>query len=207
MMKHFILFCVVVNIISCGGEDKYKDIFIAQAIPSKASIVPTSAETCTDRYTLDDEGAKSASSNSITFNSFGLSWKETSRDLYIIKIELDLTNTVLATKVVIADLTEIGNLFGVASNTSGKIPRAGGADATKNSGNAYYTNFKEFITAGTMDPGEFACTLAFGGIAVPEGLSLEVTGLIRVVAIAQDDNNNQEVIRTTTPVSLIIDSE
>ncbi|MCC6137242.1 MAG: hypothetical protein IT287_01310 [Bdellovibrionaceae bacterium] len=206
MMKLLFFSLVFLCIGSCGSGTDYENIFILSVSPSSAAAVPAARRTCVDIYSVDVD-SKSAAESRIGFSSFGITWTETGRDLYIVKIQLDLENTVVGTKTDITDPDEIGNLFGVGANTDVRIPAFGSTDATKNAANLYRTDFKEFLVAGTADSTERACPLAFGGLSVPDDLQTIVGGFIRVVAIAQDAANNQEVIRAVVPVKVIIDTK
>lgn len=206
MMKVLLLCFLFLGIGSCGSGKDYENIFILSISPASAAIVPTARRSCLDTYGVDIN-AKSVGESSVGFSSFGITWTETGRDIYIVKIQLDLSNTVVGTSVDISDPDEIGNLFGVGNNNDIRIPAFGGSGATKNPANLYRSDFKEFTTAGTADAGEFPCALSFGGMSVPDNLQTTVGGFIRVLAIAQDASNNQEVIRSAIPVKLIIDTK
>lgn len=209
MMRRLVTLSVLglyFGIASCGEGNKYDGIFIISATPAQVAVVPIERRSCEDYYG-DDPEAESVSSSSLGFSSFALSWREDKRDLYIVKIQLDLSGTVLNTKVDISDPDEIGPLFGIGTRNDNKIPRKGGAGATLEPNNTYRSDLKDLVAPidGNMDPGQLSCPLAFGGINVPAETKSTVSGFIRVTAIAQDDANNQEVIRAEFPIKVIVD--
>lgn len=208
MMRLSIALCLFAFISSCSQENPYDDVFILDVYPRTAPVVPTATRSCVDIYTGEID-TKSISSSSVKFTSFGIAWKDSTRDLFIVKIQLDASASALATKVDITDTDEIGTLFGVGDRSDVKIPRmgdtAGGAVANEN--NLYRTDLKDFDNDGEMDDGQAACGLAFGGFSLPEQTTATVGALLKVTAIAQDSSGNQEVITVSTPVSLLITND
>ncbi len=211
MMKRYSTLGLLVMyfaIASCSGGSEYDNIFVLSATPSQVAAVPIGRRSCVDVASGDVE-AESVSEASLGFSSFSLSWRETGRDLFIVKIQLDVENTILATKIDIVDPDEIGQMFGVGAKNDVKIPRKGGVGATAAPDNTYRSDLKQFDlnNDGTVDTGYISCSLAFGGLALPEDTRATVAGFIRVTAIAQDDSANQEIIRQSIPIRLIIDTD
>lgn len=207
-MRIYVLLCLYFFIASCSQENPYADVFILDAYPRTAPVVPVSTRSCVDKY-VGEVDTKSVSEASVTFTSFGLAWKDATRDLFIVKIQLDASASILAAKVDIVDPEEIGTLFGVGDKTSTKIPRMGdtAGGAVANADNLYRTDLKDFDNDGEMDAGQTSCGLAFGGLALPANTTTTVGATLRVTAIAQDDSGGQEVINVSTPVSLLIVNE
>lgn len=204
MMRILLLLAAFLSLTSCGSEDAFEGKLVLAVSPSQSAIVPTERRNCIDIYS-SDPNTKSVSSSSVGFSSLQLTWLDTTRDLYVIKIQLDLENTIVGTKIDITDPDEISRLFGIGTASEVKIPRKGNASASATG--VYRSDFKDLDNNQVMDDGQLACPLTFGGMSLPENTNVTVSGHIRLLAIAQDDAQNQEVARTSFPVSFIISTD
>lgn len=197
------LLMIFMAVASCGSEDPNNGLLSIAVVPSQGAIVPTERRNCLDIY--QDATTKSVGSSSVGFSSGQLTWNDTTRDLFIIKIQLDLENTIVGTKIDVIDPDELGRLFGIGSASEVKIPRKGsvGASAT----GLYKTDFKDLNNDRVMDAEQKACPLTFGGMTLPEDTEVVISGHIRFLGVTQDDAGNQQVVRASTPVSLIISTD
>lgn len=197
------LLLMFMGVSSCGSEDPNNGLLTIAVVPSQAAIVPTERRSCIDIY--QDVATKSVGSSSVGFSSGQLTWNDTTRDLFIVKVQLDLENTIVGTKIDITDPDELSRLFGIGTTAEVKIPRKGavGASAT----GVYKTDFKDLNNDRVMDTGQKACPLAFGGMSLPEDTEVVVSGHLRFLGVTQNDSGDQEVVRASTPVSLIISTD
>lgn len=204
--KSFFLLLTYLGVASCGSSDDLAGIFEISVTPTQSALVPTARRSCVDIYNNPLE--ISVAEASVGFSSFKILWKDPDRDLFVIKIQLDLEASLVATKIDITDPDEIGNMFGIGSGNDVKIPRFGGTGASPTG--EYRTDLKDFDGNGEMDTtpiAHLACPLAFGGVSLPEDTETTIGGFIRILAIAQDDASNQEVLRLAIPVKLIISTD
>lgn len=200
-MRSLFLCFIYLGVASCGSENDLEGIFEIAVVPNQMAVVPTPRRSCADIYSGILEN-KSIAEASVGFSSFQLLWKDTSRDLFIVRIQLDLEATVLATKVEITDPDELGTIFGIGDGNDVKIPRFGGSGASTTG--FYQSNLKDLDGDSVMDTGQLSCPLAFGGMSLPENTEMTIGGFVRILAIAQADNGDQEVLRLAFPVKLII---
>ncbi len=181
---------------SCNEEDEFSDVITVSTVPELAALVPTTRASCNDLNDADVTTNSSVGPSSLAWRSFRVEWKDTARDLYIISIKLTLQIGTTEVTSLISDTQEIDNMFGIVGT---KIPKKG-TDAAQRNG--IYASDR----TNKPDSGE-PCSLAFGSISAPINILDTVNGTVRITGIAVDSAGNEEVIRSTADVQVVIDTK
>lgn len=208
-MNNYLWICAFsVLCVSCKTGHTSDNQYLSVAPASEqAVVVPTPKYSCVDLAdgevsTTGLTTTPSVKAYSAVWNNLHLSWADSSRDLYIAYISVEFISPLFQggkySAVLSAD--EIDALF---SLKGGKVLRATANPATSPPTVTPHTidsaAKSDAATAGVAD-----CGLSVGSINLVNEVRGTARGLLKIAGTAVDDRGNEEFIRESIAVSLLV---
>ncbi|MCB0378901.1 MAG: hypothetical protein KDD33_10440 [Bdellovibrionales bacterium] len=180
--------------VSCGEENQQQvDKLTVSIQPDFAYILPGSMDSCADRY---DDGSDSVGESRVIFGTLEVVWEDTTRDLQLIAIQLEVTHTNINGGVKLSTLLDEAEIDAMLGTIQGRT----GVGAPG-------LSFKSTDASGPLT-GAFKnqpCSLRFGGLSLEEDVGkFFAVGTINIigVTISSTDISDQKPFKLSTQVTL-----